>query len=486
MKSLVLAGVLWSGIAAADTECRTVDVDLVPTAKLQIVAWIEDSGGHYVDTAFITQATGLRGIGNRVGLMDLHSGPLFPYGKRLDVAPIWAHRHGLTFPLVLCQGCDGIVDNESFDLDDEFSFAFANSSPELYFTRPLRPDEPAWDAGTAASPVYTDKGTLSDTLVSLYPPRGDIARASTDSASTEIYREMNPFDAISQATPAGDQPYRFSWAVPPALPNGAYVLRVEVSKEFDFNATYTSSTFPTTQTSWLAYGAPYRGQPSVLYEVPFTVASTPTSARTLDYVGYGDLDGTVHAPDATITTDTPASGASRLRVALDSGGEMYRVRVSTVPEVDSVAPAAPTATTVTGAESTTAVIVFAAPGDDGATGTVSGYEIRYRVGRQLDELSFASATPYAGTLVPVAAGGTQTLVLAGLAPGTPYVVGIRAYDNCKHEGPLTVVAFETPTLDVGCGCTTTGDASGLVVFGVALFVRRRRRRRRRRSRRRRP
>ena len=94
MARFVCIAVLCCARLAAAEECRVVDVDFTPTEKLQIVAWIEDAAGNYVDTAFITQSTGLRGIGNRTGIMDLQSGPLWPYGVREDVLPIWAHRHG--------------------------------------------------------------------------------------------------------------------------------------------------------------------------------------------------------------------------------------------------------------------------------------------------------------------------------------------------------------------------------------------------------
>ena len=39
----------------------------------------------------VTNATSVRGIGNRPGRPDFLSGPLFPYGKRIMSLPIWAH-----------------------------------------------------------------------------------------------------------------------------------------------------------------------------------------------------------------------------------------------------------------------------------------------------------------------------------------------------------------------------------------------------------
>ena len=52
----------------------------------QIAVWLQDSNGAFVDTLMVTNATSVRGIGNRPGRWDFLSGPLFPYGKRVDVA----------------------------------------------------------------------------------------------------------------------------------------------------------------------------------------------------------------------------------------------------------------------------------------------------------------------------------------------------------------------------------------------------------------
>jgi hypothetical protein len=47
------------GGARADTgQCHVIDVNFVPAKNLQIVAWVEDTAGHFVDTIFVTQAIG--------------------------------------------------------------------------------------------------------------------------------------------------------------------------------------------------------------------------------------------------------------------------------------------------------------------------------------------------------------------------------------------------------------------------------------------
>jgi len=429
------------------------------------VTWVEDTAGNYVDTAFITDATGLRGIGNRTGIMDLQSGPKWPYGPRDDVLPIWAHRHAIEFPAVVWQGgyepCN-------------MSRAFSESSPESYLCRPIMPTEPEWDAGTCASEIFSDKGMFSTELISHYPPRGDVVRqAGVDSPDVATFADMNPFDTISRATPPGDQPYLLSWIPAATVGPGTYVLRVEVAKELDFNASYYESRYPTSQCVWLAYGKPYRGQPSVIYEVPFTLGTTATTA-TLDYVGYSDIAGTVHPPDATITTDTPGSGASRLRVAIAQDSSTYRVRVTTRIEQDTTPPDGAGTPEVTNVEPGSAELSFTEPGDDADFGRVSGFDIRYRIGDTMSDAEFETAKHADAVITPLGAGQRQTLQLTQLSPGTEYIVGIRAFDNCKQVGPLVTVRFTTPTIEVGCGCRSS-HPSGLLLVVLALMLRRRRR-----------
>src|SRR5262245_38497810 len=111
--------------------CRVLDFQLTPAADLQIAVWLEDADGNYVDTLFITQATGTYGLGNRPGIMEFNSDFKWPYGRRESVLPVWAHRRGVTYPRLVFQ--DGY--------DRDLSHAFTKSSPESYFCRPLRADE---------------------------------------------------------------------------------------------------------------------------------------------------------------------------------------------------------------------------------------------------------------------------------------------------------------------------------------------------------
>ena len=461
--------------AAAEGNCTVVDVDFLPAAlasnpfPLQIVAWLEDPGGTYLDTMFVTQQTGTFGIGNRPGRFDFNSGPAWPYGRRITVFPVWARRHGLMWDEVGFQN----------DNDSDLSHPFNQSSRESHFCRPMQSNEPAWDAMTCASQVFTDKGVFkAGPNKSLYPPRNDVLRSTPDDPTVDTFAVLNPFDAVSQATPPSGTPATFSWPVPESLPSGDYVMWIEVSREFDMNATYNEAAYPAPiGIPWMEYGEPYRGQPSVLYRMPFTILpDSPSSATTTDFVGYGDpdgLDGNIRPPDGTITVDLPGSGATRLQL-VSKDGSTYRARLVSRPQFDFDPPALPSQLQVVDATSRDATIAFVAPGDDGDQGKAKKYEIRYRVGELLTAENFDSSTVVTASVVPTAAGSVQSFLVEGLLPETEYSVGIRAIDDCRNTSELGVVTFTTPPREIGAvdACFIATAAYGSVMANDVDMLRR--------------
>src|SRR5687767_16014238 len=100
MRRLLLAALLLAPSVSRAEEgvCKIVDLAFLPQqlaapaamkAPSQIVAWIEDPAGQYVETIFITAQTGTFGMGNRPGRFDFNSGPRWPYGRRTTTFPIW-------------------------------------------------------------------------------------------------------------------------------------------------------------------------------------------------------------------------------------------------------------------------------------------------------------------------------------------------------------------------------------------------------------
>jgi hypothetical protein len=405
-----------------------------PEVQPQIVAWLEKTDGTYVDTIYVTEKTGRYGIGNRPGRFDFNSGPLWPYGRRTTLFPIWANRHGQSFPQLEFQGGG----------DDALSHSSGQSSRESHFCRPMLESDTGWDTATCASSVsYTDKGVFG-TQVSKYPPRSDvIPTANMDSPSVQQFKAMNPFDAVSQATPRVGAAAQMSWAVPAELPMGDYVLFVEVALEQDFNTSYPPNKSP--MVAYGEYGVPYIGQPSVVYRVPFTMTTAKTIATTDTYVGYADpkKPGELHAPDATITTGTPNVGASRL-LMMSVGGQTFRLRVDAHPEEDFVAPDRPGEMIASEPSTNGVTLSFVAPGDDGVMGRVKGYEVRYRAGDEpITDADFNQATEARPSMDIVAPGEMQQIVLKDLLPETDYTVAVRAYDDCHNTSQVTTATFST-------------------------------------------
>jgi hypothetical protein len=477
------------------SECRVVDLEMQPAAGLQMVAWIEDTAGTFIETIFITRATGSYGIGNRPGVFGMRSGPNWPYGPRDDVFPVWSHRHGLSWRRVRFQNADGDpggpIDCEDVacknDPDRNLSHPLSDSSLETLFARPLQPNTPEWDAGSGASEVNTDKGTMmpaggSPQLYSLYPPRDNLPPAPEDAADVAMFDAENPFDAVSQATPLGDQPYRYSWLIPQELYTGVavdYVMYLEVAKEFDPNPTYNETSLKTaTATSWNEYGLPYRGQPSVIYRVPFQIGPQESHAFTAGYAGYGDpefTDGVIRSPDATITADLPGSGALRLAVVTDPlAGETYQLRIDARFEVDQTAPGSVGEIAVMDVTRASAAIEIMAPGDDVMEGRAAGFDVRYQVGEPITYQTFGSAPRLSGAPDPEAPGVRQTIAIAGLLPSTTYSIAVRAFDSCRNYGPLSVT--EVTTDDRGGGevdaCFVATAAYGSVMANDIQMLRR--------------
>ena len=439
------------GAPALADDKRCVHVDYKPVARpdlppgknpgSQIVAWLEDANGVFVDTIFITAQTGTYGLGNRPGRMDFNSGPYWPYGRRLTVFPVWTHRHGQSFPEIVFQNGD----------ENNLSHPFNESSKDIKYCRPMMTTEAAWDALTCASPngVYTDKGHVGSGT-SLYPPRQDAKRVPmNDSNDVDMFPTMNPFDAISQATSRNGDPAQFSWPIPPSLPAGQYTLWLEINKEFDHNASYSAEVRPgPTNVPWKEYGDAYRGQPSLVYKVPFMIGATSSTGMTLDYVGYSDpdgLDGNVRAPDSTITTNITGSGANRI-VPITEGGDTFRVRVVASPQTASVIPDAVSSLEAETPGSRAATIKFRSPLEDDLHGKVKGYEIRYRAGEiPLTAETFEQNSVDPKVFIEIGDPGSEhSFQLERLLPDTAYSVAIQAYDDCRNTGPVRVLQFRTP------------------------------------------
>ena len=365
---LVLALAPAAPLAAQD---RQLQITYTPTAHAQIALWVESADGTRLRTISLTDAVAYRGIGNRPGALQMNSGFHWPYGRREGVLPVWAHRRfdvtGLAFSRVIFDGRASEGNASSAG-----SFGEPANTRDDYFCLSFRGGE-TLDAVTCASVFNSNKGrylTSADvtagysepfvdddgtararalTVTSLYPPRRDVEpctearcsnHADTSHYASDALAVMPELDAVSLATPPAGAPQLALFAVPAEWPGGAYTVSLEISVEGDYAPGWDAAARPTPRApvgrwdSWAqGFGYPYRGQPSVVYEVPVEISAAGGDFSAATPAGYGAIhgdSGQLFAMDGTIHDDAalhPGSGADRLFASED--GERVSVHVPT-------------------------------------------------------------------------------------------------------------------------------------------------------------
>ena len=532
---LTAALLLGPALARADGS-RSIEFQFTPTSHAQMALWIETPDGTFLKTVGLTQSVATRGIGNRPGASQINSGYRYPYGRREGVLPVWAHRRAAApgaqqFPRVIFQ-------HRTYE--GKASRSSEDSSPDQYFCLSFKEvtgavdqstRDKALDAVTCATPFNSDKGrfmTQADVdagysepaelmgkglmraleLTSLYPPRRDVTKCTggtvcydgndVNSFAQNALAVMPELDAVTMATPAGDTPQSVMFVIPEDWADGDYVAWMEVSKEGDYNATFNDQTFPTPRTPSVAwdgwatdYGYPYRGQPSVVYQVPFSLGEDRV-ATTTGPVGYGDIAGwgpTAAAlnpiGDAAITDDpvnAPGSGADRLRVQADQ----TRLRLQTGSCPVHAAPGAPSQLTAVPTANPRhshewGTLHFVEPAGDKP---ISHYEVRVGLKAMTDgdEASFLQNPPgVSATIDPVAlkidgvmSGSVVDVPFGGMVPLTRFYVGVRAVDVCGVAGPDAVTTVTTTKINFtklsGCFVATAAYGTALEPEVQALRV----------------
>jgi hypothetical protein len=539
-------GLAASSARAADE--RAIVFHFTPTARAQIALWIESADGTFLGTVGLTQAVSARGIGNRPGAAQMNSGFHWPYGRREGVLPIWGQRRAsapgaMQFPRIIFQDrSEGYASQTCLD-----------STPDSYHCLSFtKANNLVLDATTCASVFRSDKGriiTPTDVaaryaeptatgsrgawqpadralgLTSLYPPRRDhmsCANASTvnpcmggssacldhpDSARfADLARTVMPdIDAVTMATPPANVDQTVMYSVPAAWPDGEYVAFLEINTEGDYNAAFDSKRYDTPCAPYSScppedwdiwavdFGFAYRGQPSVVFSVPFTLGPA-AQFSTLMPVGFGSVDGTdaapgaMHAMDGSITDDpigAPGSGADRLRV---SATLTSRIEVEVRPCLSQSAPDIPTDVTVAPVEDRKhshewAHLQFVVPATSAAG--ISRYEVRTSSTEPIvpgDATSFIRGLPgqaatadTEGLMIPIdrPPGASVEVDFGGLSPLTHYWIGLRAVDRCNRPGPHAVAEVTTTRVNYtqlpsGCFIATAAWGSAMEPAVIAM------------------
>ena len=106
---------------------------------------------------------------------------------------------------------------------------------------------------------------------------------------------------------------------------------------------------------------------------------------------------------------------------------------------------------------------WVAPGDDGNTGTVSGYEVYY--GTSPDPTTGSAQLITGPPCSP--AGQMDQVLVTGLTPGTRYYFAIRAFDEWQNYSPFSNVATDTTQ---SCAAPTTAPQNMTAVSSTGQIA----------------
>ncbi|MEC7526141.1 MAG: hypothetical protein VYE22_40035 [Myxococcota bacterium] len=330
-------------------EAWALEIGFVPRARAQLAVWIEHDDGARLETVAVTEATSLRGLGNRPGAQQMNTGFAWPMGRRLDVLPRWAGRRletgGRPFrSVVFLEGPEGFASGHapgphdpfycmSFDarqveqMDAVSCASYWAGEAGRYLGDGEAVEEPFVDAsGARMRPVPP---------TSPYPPRRDRTapegeeHADVGRFAADALAIMPELDAITVATPSTELPARYEARIPADRPVSVYV---EAHTELDWNDAFPQPPVPSEPEGawdWWAegYGLARGGQPSAVYRVEVDGVGHHGTAAPIGRTAHFATGPALVPPD-DLTDDPdahPGSGADRLRL---EDGERVQVDVT--------------------------------------------------------------------------------------------------------------------------------------------------------------
>lgn len=144
-------------------------------------------------------------------------------------------------------------------------------------------------------------------------------------------------------------------------------------------------------------------------------------------------------------TVSPSASPGLRDVSVSDSGDTYTLasafEVVAAPPPDTTPPAAITNLVTSDPTSNSVILNWTAPGDDGAAGTASSYDIRYSTDI-IAEADWGSASQCSGEPVPQAAGSAQTFTVTGLSPDTAYYFALKTADEVPNWSGLSNVPSE--------------------------------------------
>jgi hypothetical protein len=179
------------------------------------------------------------------------------------------------------------------------------------------------------------------------------------------------------------------------------------------------------------------GSGSPVWTLIGTTACTVVDAAEIKTGSYTlPSTGTMHAVRANFRYSGSASSCSTGNYD-DHDDLVFVVAAAS----DTTAPAAVSDFALSGATQSSINLSWTAPGDDGAVGTATSYDVRYSTAL-ITAANFSSATQVSGEPAPQSAGTNQSMTVPGLTASTLYYFAMKTSD----EVPNTSLISNVPSL----------------------------------------
>jgi hypothetical protein len=309
---------------------------------------------------------------------------------------------------------------------------FSNESPS------------GWQSVTFSGPVPISANTTY--IASYFAPNGHYSVTNNGLASGT---DNAPLHAVADSTsPNGVYAYGSS----SAFPSGSYH-----AGNYGVDVLFAPPAAPGTPTGVTAtagpssanvsWTAPSGGGPVTSYKLTPYIGSTAQTAKT--------VTGTPPATTTTISGLTPGTAYTfTVRASNQGGSGPESANSNSVTPTSAAAPAAPTGVTAQ-ADSTSAIVGWTAPSDDGGS-PITGYTV----------------TPYAGSTAQPASnvgGSTTSTRITGLTNGTSYtfkVTATNAVGPGSASGASSAVIPRPSIFELGTPATVDSGDTGSVNLGV--------------------
>ncbi len=148
----------------------------------------------------------------------------------------------------------------------------------------------------------------------------------------------------------------------------------------------------------------------------------------------GQETGVVSDPAKTNGNESKLYAGVMLKGAKDNNIDDFNL----LKEGDTVAPNPVNDLAILNQSTSSMMLQWTAPGDDGNTGLASSYEIRYSKAN-ITEANFNEAMLAVELPLPVEPGTLQTFVVSGLSPSTSYFFAMKTLDEAHNVSPLSNV-----------------------------------------------